>query len=258
MGVYPITFETIHNCRREVDLSAYPVAVFGLADDEGGSTAAERVDDQVSWFSGYVDDTVKDFGRERVSSAGFRFEFPMPHRRDVGPYVLERHTVRVHSAPVPTVVLDFAPTMSAGQDRRADAMKGLWFSLAVVEQAVMAWVQATGYRQAGADFDGDPVPEVKPLLAKESPEQHVPFRKVVQEERPARFQYTHAFGKPTPAPLDVATIRQAVIGSLAVFFAKVEGWVRKDHVNRAIFEKRQDLHAIVGEKRAVRGDMERR
>ena len=122
----------------------------------------------------------------------------------------------------------------------------------------MTWVQATGYRQAGADFDGDPVPEVKPLLAEESPQQHVPFRKVVEKQRPTRFQGAHAFGEPAPAPLEVAVIGQAVIGSLAVLLTKVEGGVREDRVDRAVLEKRQNPHAIVCEKRAVRSDVERR
>ena len=80
---------------------------------------------------------------------------------------------------MPAVVFDLAAAMPTGQDRRADAKKRLWLSFAEIKQTVMARVKAAGYRQARADFDGNPVPEIKTLLVEESAEQHVPFRKVV-------------------------------------------------------------------------------
>ena len=51
---------------------------------------------------------------------------------------------------------------------------------------------------------------------------------------------------------------QAVVGSFAVLLAKVERRVREDRVDGAVLEKGQNLHAILGEKRAVRRCMERR
>ena len=193
--------------------------MLGFADNESGAAAAERVDYQVSFFRGHVYHAVEDLRRERVGTACLRFKFPVPHRGNVSPNVLQRDTVRIHGVPVPAVVLDFATTMPTCHDRSADAVKGLRFSLGVIEEAVMAWVQAAGYRQAGADFNGDPVPEVEPLLAKESPEHHVPFRKVVKEQRPTRFQDAHTFSEPSPAPLNVLAFGQTVVGSLTVLFA---------------------------------------
>ena len=51
---------------------------------------------------------------------------------------------------------------------------------------------------------------------------------------------------------------QAIVGSFAVLLAKVERRVREDRVDGAVLEKGQNLHAILGEKRAVRRCMERR
>jgi hypothetical protein len=56
-------------------------------------------------------------------------------------------------------------------------------SLGVVEQAVMAQMEAAWDGKACAHFNRYPVPELKPLLMKERPKQHVPFRQIVEGER---------------------------------------------------------------------------
>ena len=84
------------------------------------------------------------------------------------------------------LVFESASTMSALKDRCSNAVKSLGLAFAVVEQAVVARVKASNYRQTCANLNRYPVPKLQTLLAEKGSEWNIPFRQVVEEQRPAR------------------------------------------------------------------------
>lgn len=153
------------------------------------------------------------------------------------------------------VVLDFTAAVSAFQNRRADPVKCVWLPLAVVQQAVMARMQAARNRQARTHFNRNPVPKFEPLLGQEGPERHIPFRQVVNEKGTARFQHADALCQLFTTPLDIVFVGQIVVSVFSVFLANVEWGVRKNRVDYFILDKRQYVQAVRGVQSTDSGDV---
>src|SRR3972149_1563772 len=114
----------------------------------------------------------------------------MADRWDIRPDILQGHALGVHRVTMTAIVLDLATTMAAGKDWRSDASKGVRLSLRVVQQAVMARVQAPRDRQACADLDCDPMTKLKPELGQVRTEEDIPLREVIDEDASAWLQHT--------------------------------------------------------------------
>ena len=80
-------------------------------------------------------------------------------------------------------------------------------------------MQTTRDRQASANFDRDPVSELKVLCSQEGSQEHVPFRQVIKEQRAAWLQDADAFAEPFLTPLEVVGVWATVIGVLSVFLS---------------------------------------
>ena len=120
---------------------------------------------------------------------------------------------------VAAVILDVTATMAARLNWRAHTTESLRLPLRVVEQTVMARMEASGNRETCGDLNCDPMPEIHAEFREVSPERDVPFRQVVEEECAARLDGAHAFSNPCLTPLQIFFFGLEVIAVLAVFLA---------------------------------------
>ena len=109
--------------------------------------------------------------------------------------------------------------MSARLNRRADTPESLRLSFSVVEQTVMARMEASGNRETCRDLNCDPMLEIHALFRKVTPEGDVPFRKVVEEECATRLDGAHAFSNPCLTPLQIFLFGLEVIATLTILLA---------------------------------------
>src|SRR6266851_4303607 len=201
MGANLAGLDPINYFLRKIYLHTDPLAPLLLANGKRSTAPTKGVKNQVSGHRRHFYDPVQDFGGECICTAILRFELPVAHRRYVGPNIFQVHTLRIHSIPVTTIVFDFASAMSTGLNRRADSAERLWFSLRVVQQTVVAWMQPSWNRKTSRNLYRNPMPEVHSESRKMGAKLYVPLRKIVQKERPSRLDCTYAFRDPLFTPL---------------------------------------------------------
>ena len=181
----------------------------------------------------------------------------MTHRRGVRPHVFKVHTVRIHGVTVAAVVVDLAAAMPASLDRRSDLAERLWFALREIKQAVMAGVEPARYRKAAFHVDRDVVAEAHALLHEVGAEHDVPPGNVVDEQRAAGPQHTHALIQPRIAPGEIVVLGATVIAVVAVLLVQIKRWIRKNSVDGVACNDRKKFKAVTIEKSAQVGTIVR-
>lgn len=82
----------------------------------------------------------------------------------------------------------------------------------------MRWIKAPRNRQRQLNVNRNPVPEIEALLDEVTPQEDIPPREVINENRAARFQHADAFIKPFLAPHDILFVRPIVVHAKAIRF----------------------------------------
>lgn len=255
MMLNPIISQTAHNLKAMIDLDSYPAAPALLANGEGRSRPAERIAHQIAWLRRNLDDSIEHFGRQGVSSALFAFEFPVAHRRDIGPYVFEIDAKRVHRAAVTTIILDLTAAVPARFNWRPHPPESPRLPFRKIQKAIMRRVKPPWYRQATFHFDGYGVPELHSALHQISSDQNVPTRQVVDEERAARLQDADALVQPEFAPVEVFTVASRIVRPTPIKLPKIKGRVGENGVRNPRRKTRQDIEAVALEQHALRSGM---
>jgi len=129
-------------------------------------------------------------------------------------------------------------------------LERLRFSLSVVEQTVMAWMETPWDRETCRYFDSDPVPKVHPKLSEICSEKNVPFRQVVKKKSAPWLYYSNALRDPGFAPLKIHFIRFLVIAAPSILLAQIKWGVSKNGIDNFVLYPRQDLQAIGGKEGA--------
>jgi hypothetical protein len=127
------------------------------------------------------------------------------------------------------------------------------FAARVVEEAVVARVQAARDRERHLDVDRDPVPKEQPVAVELVPQFDVPAGQVVDPEGAAGSQQANALGDPPATPLQVVAVGHLVADPRAIFLGQVERRVGEDELVGARRELREDLQAVALEERAEVG-----
>src|SRR6478609_8933031 len=106
----------------------------------------------------------------------------MPNRRDVRPDICEVQPIRMELAAMASIVLDISAAVATDGDRDAGTVERLWSPVAVVNQAVVAWVQPARDWQRHLHVDRDPMPKEQAMPIELMSQLDVPPREVVDKK----------------------------------------------------------------------------
>ena len=177
----------------------------------------------------------------------------MAHRRDIGPYVFEVDAERVHCAAMTAIIFDLAAAMPTRFDRRPHPPEGSRLPLREIQQAVVRRIEAPRYRQAAFHFDGYGMPELHSALHQMRPDQDIPARQVVDEQRAARFQDADALAQPEFAPIEIFSVSARIVRPASINLPEIERRIGKNRVYDPGWQTGQYIEAVALEQHASRG-----
>jgi hypothetical protein len=117
----------------------------------------------------------------------------------------------------------------------------------------MRGIKPPRYRQAAFHFNSYGMPELHPALHQMRPDQDVPARQVVDEQRTARFQDADALAQPEFAPIDIFGVAARIVRPAPINLPKIERRIGKNRIGDPGRKTRQDIETVALEQHASRG-----
>ena len=201
--------------------------------------AAKRVKDHITFTGRHLDDAFQDLCGQLVQRPFPAFELPVTDGCNIIPDICQIYPFRVHRPSVTSVILDLSTAVTACLDGRADFPEGICLPLGEIQKTIMGRIQPSGNRQRQFDIDRNPVTKRHPGFCQITSQMDIPFRKIVNEQRPARFQDPYAVIQPISAPGKIVVIRTTIIDLDSVFFGQIERRIGKDGIDGIVINTRQ-------------------
>jgi len=232
-------------------LGAEPIPVMLLRRLISRSTSAKWIKHQISRFGGDQNRTFRNNQFKFIDSRT-NLKLPVAIGGSVSPNIRKIDSFGVHLVAMASIVANLFATMSASLYWKPEFIENTRSAACVVKKRIVRRIEFVTSRKRPLHCDGNPMAEVQ-ALPHDWSKLHRQRWGSVKEECPSWLNNSRTLLDPLATPLQVFTLSYAVIVSVLVVLADVEGRICKNGVHNARLHSSQDLKTVCVEKRSVRG-----